>query len=240
MALRRARRKADGTVELPETLCPRCRTKNLGTTTDGRWYCWRCGKGGHTQGVVNIPHSVDAPSGPTEPRSLSELPVFARAMMERRGADPAWCESRYRVRWNGERLAWPCGAGLSMRAIWSWQSPKTLTVAPRGLIGQHLLTPGAHVVVTEGDFKAASIPLPWVGVGIMGTAMTQDQALVLLNSRPGSITVLLDGGCGAQAQAIRISLAPTPVRVVDSLPVGAGPDDIDRGELTRMLMEEVR
>ncbi len=62
-----------------------------------------------------------------------------------------------------------------MRAIWSWESPKTLTLPPRGLIGQHLLAPGLDVVVTEGDYKAAAIPLPWVGVGIMGTAMTEDQ-----------------------------------------------------------------
>ena len=240
MALKRARRKANGLVELPEVTCGRCRTTNLGVRSDGVFYCWRCGKGGRTTPPVgNISPSPLLPAVSAETSyntELSGIPLFARKMIERRGFDPVWLESQYRVRWNGQRLHWPCGAGASLRSIWAWESPKALTVAPRGLIGQHLLHPGAHVIIVEGDYKAAAIPLPWTGVGLMGTAMTADQAQILLGSRPASIGIMLDGGCGEQAQNIRISLAPTPA-VVYSLPMNCGPDDIDRGELTRLLME---
>lgn len=127
--------------------------------------------------------------------------------------------------------------GASRRAIWPWEQPKTLTVPPRGLIGQHLLTKGARVVITEGDFKAASIPLPWIGVGVLGDAMSPDQALALQASEPSEVVIMLDGGMRRQAEKIRELLCPLDSRIVD-LPLGQGPDDVDRGTLYRVLVDQ--
>ena len=236
MASRKPRRKADGSVELPEIRCPRCGTVNLGRNpTKGSWYCWKCGKGGPLPEYAGMVPAVSSPGEPEVAAVLSSLPDYARKMVEARGLDPLWLERRYGVRWDGERLHWPCGAGSSKRAIWPWDEPKTLTVPPRGLIGQHLLHKGARVVVTEGDYKAASIPLPWVGVGILGDAISDDQAQVIQASEPSEVIVMLDGGMDRQARKVAESLCLLPIRVVDSLPKGLGPDDIPRGNLYALL-----
>lgn len=237
MAGRRPRIKADGTLELPETRCPRCSTVNMGiNATKGSYYCWVCSKGGPLgpralETLIRIPTEAKSLS----PSTLGPLPDTARRFIERRGLDPKWLEARYLVRWDGERLYWPAGQGASRRAIWPWEEPKTLTVSPRGLIGQHLLTKGARVVVTEGDLKAASIPLPWIGVGILGPSMSPDQALAIQSSEPSEVVVMLDGGMRRQAEKILEILCPLPARVVDSFPVGAGPDDVARETLYGLL-----
>ena len=237
---RGARRKADGTWELPETLCPGCGTRNLGlNASKGEWYCWVCAKGGRLNSLEARKLATVIETGPAPElfksrAPLTALPPHARRFIERRGADPAWLELRYGVRWDGDRLWFPAGEGASRRAIWPWEAPKTLTVAPRGLIGQHLLRPGALVVVTEGDFKAAAIPLPWVGVGLMGDAMTDEQAAILTGSQPAEVAVMLDGGFVHQARGVAEKIALLRPRVVE-LPQKAGPDDVPRGLLFRLL-----
>lgn len=238
MASRRPRRKADGTIELPEVRCPRCGTMNRGiNVTKGTYYCWKCSLGGPVDAPILARFSQiqSTPVDPSVPKPLSSLPDYARKMVEARGLDPLWLERRYGVRWDGERLHWPCGAGSSKRAIWPWDEPKTLTIPPRGLIGQHLLHKGARVVVTEGDFKAASIPLPWVGVGILGDAISDDQAQAIQASEPSEVVVMLDGGMERQARKVAETLCLLAPRIVDSLPAGKGPDDIPRGELYALL-----
>lgn len=240
MAKGKLRRKADGTIELPEVPCPTCGTRNLGVNaTTGEWNCWVCNRGGRLNPLETrqLATALGAGSSPTESREpgpLTTLPPLARKAIERRGASPEWLEHRYGVRWDGERLWWPAGKGASRRAIWPWESPKTLTVAPRGLIGEHLLKPGALVVVTEGDFKAAAIPLPWVGVGLMGDAMSDAQAETLGASQPAAVIIILDGGFRHQADAVARKIALLSPRVVD-LPEKHGPDDVDRGDLFRIL-----
>lgn len=122
----------------------------------------------------------------------------------------------------------------------SWESPKTLTVdvAGRGkaLLGGHLLTPGCRVVLVEGDWKAASIPLPWVGVALLGTKMTDAQRWALLACNPCQVVVCLDGGFDLASIAVQAGLLPFRAQIV-SLPKGCGPDDIERSELVRLLLE---
>ena len=120
--------------------------------------------------------------------------------------------------------------------MWPWQEPKTLTVAPRGLVGQHLLHRGCRVVVTEGDYKAAAIPLPWIGIGVMGDAITEDQTPILSGFEPEEVVIMLDGGFRRHAERAAERLALLRPRIVD-LPDGKGSDDVARGLLHSLLME---
>jgi hypothetical protein len=110
-------------------------------------------------------------------------------------------------------------------------------VPPRGLIGEHLLHEGAFVVLVEGDFKAASIPLPWVGLGINGLSLTPSQVDTIQFSRPALITILTDGGFISQAWLLAAQLAPNVCRV-KYLPTSKGPDDIPRSDLVQLLLRD--
>lgn len=242
------RRKSDGSVEIgfPCPLCGARKFKLEVNSASGLWHCWVCNRGGRlsgeelqrlqvTQALVVQGDSKHEPTPP--PIILTEAyPPYVQQRIRLRGFDPAWLQRRYKVQWDGSRLCWPCGQGWSRRAIWPWEEPKTLTVAPKGLIGQHLLSPGARVVLVEGDYKAASIPLPWIGIGLMGTGMTPEQLSILAASEPKEVLIMLDGGFGEEAKKLAEFACLLSPRVVDCLPEGQGPDDVPRRMLYQILM----
>lgn len=234
------RRKANGTTEV-KVVCPLCAGKAEINPGLDLWHCWNCGGGGHVPEawLETVPQDrlEGVRRGLTEKfsrREFSDLPDFCRLEIERRGLSPEWIEREYGVVWDGERMAWPAGRGWSRRSPFPWVTPKTLTVAPKGLIGQHRLYPGASVVVVEGDYKAAAIPHPWVGVGLMGTVLSLEQMATLKGSRPASVTICLDHGYLKEAGEVRRKLLPLDVRVVE--PAHGGPDDIPRAELYQLLI----
>ena len=213
--------------------------------TSRLYHCFSCHAGGVAPvdwgpALSQLPNLSSRPAASplaTPQSALSvKMPPLALQEIARRRQEVAWIVHRYMVRWDGERLSWPAGKGFSRRSVIPWEKPKTLTVPPKGLIGEHLLIPGSRVVVVEGDWKAASIPLPWVGVGLMGTIMSEEQKWTLLTSNPQSITVLLDGGYTYAALKIQEQLLPYRAKVLD-LPKDKGPDDIPRRDLVRLLMK---
>lgn len=236
-----ARRRSDGTTEVRGLYpCPSCgKPDHVEANVEKRlWKCWSCGRGGVVEEGVDLGNPQTMKRVRRWKPIQKKLPLPAVKEIERRGLCPEWVEVRYRVHWNGERMAWPAGEGWSLRALNPLEEPKTLTVAPRGLIGQHLLDVGQDLVITEGDYKAAAVPLPWVGIGVMGIWMTAAQAAVIRQARPRTITMLLDGGKEAEAEqmAVRLICSGARLRRV-SLPEGKGPDDIPRGELVSLLLE---
>lgn len=216
----------------------------------GLYLCWACRTSGSipleeqarlaaSVGLSRLPQGAGYLSSDIPRGSLAlsgSLPEIATLEIARRGFDPEWLVRRYAVSWDStySRLFWPAGVGGILRSVLEWAPQKTIGVEPRGIIGQHLLRPGAHVVVTEGDYKAAAIPLPWIGVGIMGTEMTDLQVAALSFVRPASVTVCMDGGFSDAAQGVAEQLALLSPRIVH-LPDGKGPDDVLRKDLLRVL-----
>lgn len=245
----RLRKKRDGTYELPME-CPACGGNHMEfNASKGVYHCFSCRSGGFAPSewgptlsslssrFGDVPRTEPLPTPKAVVAALRpQLPMLAKQELSRRGFEEAWIVNRYGVRWDGERLCWPAGAGWSRRSVLTWERPKTLTVAPKGLIGEHLLTQGCRVVVVEGDWKAAAVPLPWVGVGLMGLEMNDAQKWAILSKNPASVTVMLDGGFVYPAERIREALLPLRANVI-SLPDGQGPDDIPRRDLVRLLLE---
>lgn len=242
------RRKRDGSYELP-VQCPACGGAKMEVNLDRRVYrCWLCHLGGSVPPEWELPVSSylgrretttnERDQAPVAEEGLSlKMPLLAQQEIQRRGFEEAWVVHRYGVRWDGERLCWPAGAGWSRRSVLPWIAPKALTVRPRGLVGQHLLRPGARLVLCEGDWKAAAIPLPWVGLGLLGTDMTPEQAWSIRTSNPASVAVLLDGGYEDAAAEVVRQLLPLEARVLTGLPFHKGPDDIPRAALVRLLLQ---
>jgi hypothetical protein len=237
------RRRKGASVEL-RVVCPMCGSEaaevNPGISL---WNCFKCPGGGPIpeswKNAISDADKLSFMQGRSVPpkRRILELPPHAIHEIERRGFDPHWIVSEYGVHWDGERMVWPAGRGRCRRAVHPWQNPKTLTEGNKGLIGQERLRAGAHVVVCEGDYKAACIPLPWVGVGIMGTSMTYEQRILLLHSNPASISVVLDVGYDAEARRIARSLRPFPAQALSLQGVvGQGPDDVGRHEVYKLLL----
>ena len=246
------RNKADNSVEI-QIDCSLCGSKkNMEYNLHKRVYhCWACNSGGvlsakAVEAFLPFVASVNSTGstgveilGHSTPKIRTfngDIPEFAKKFIERRGFSPDWVINRYRVKWDGNRLSFPCGSGWSRRAVFLWEEPKTIIDAPRGIIGEHLLTPGSHVVITEGDFKSASIPLPWVGVGICGKAVTELQASTIWLSRPGSIRICLDGCEMDAARRVAKALSPLDCKIVNIPYPGKGPDDIPRNELVSLLL----
>lgn len=242
--MKRPRRKKDGSFEVP-VQCAVCGSSKCEINTlSWRIHCWSC----HFGGVVPpeerdnlgnwLSHRGFSPESQREVGELTKvMPLIASQEIKRRGFEEAWLVERYGVRWDGERLCWPAGEGWSRRAVLPWQTPKAITVSPRGLIGQHLLHPGCLVVVTEGDWKSASIPLPWVGVGLLGTEMTREQMWTLRTSGASKVYVMLDNSYEEAAEIIRVQLLPLRTKVI-RIPgeSGDGPDDIPRSRLVQLLL----
>lgn len=294
MSIRKPRRKKDGSVEWPAD-CACCGSSKLEINgTSLAYHCWSCnfagvltheefervkGAGWETPSQGSSAFPPFHPSGPASdlpggaPTLTDKLPQIALQEIERRRQEPAWIIHRYGVRWDGSRLCWPAGQGWSRRAVLSWETPKTISVSPRGLIGEHLLSsgrvvapyplpgatrkepaqapkvskldasesfaaqPGLRLVLTEGDWGAASIPLPWIGLGLMGTSLSEEQRWSIATSNPKSVAICLDAGYKEKAVKIREQLLPIPSCIVELPgPVDTGPDDVKRGDLVRLLL----
>lgn len=285
MAARKPRRKKDGSYEWPAD-CACCGSSKLEINGTSLLYqCWSCGFSGaltreefeRVKGAgwepSEMPAQVFPPFQPGDPTTglpsgtslTSKMPQIALQEIERRRQEPAWIIHRYGVRWDGQRLCWPAGQGWSRRAVLSWETPKTISVSPRGLIGEHLLSAGRdenpsckvqsprspqlthdlpvlsplRLVLTEGDWKAASIPLPWIGLGLLGKVISDEQLWTIRTSNPHSVIVMLDGGFDREAQEAYEKLLPLDVKIA-RLPPRCGPDDIPRRDLVKLLLSVER
>ena len=96
-------------------------------------------------------------------------------------------------------------------------------------------TPRHRLVLPEGDWKAASIPLPWIGLGLLGKTISDEQVWTIKTSNPHSVIVMLDGGFDREAQDVYQRLLPLDVKIA-RLPPTKGPDDIPRRDLVRLLL----
>lgn len=235
------RRKPDGSVEIVSD-CPVCGSRdnyevNL---TSRKQHCWSCGYGGVYKGALVAPGVVvGGQSSVATEQITASIPEYAKLYIERRGFDPAYIIETYDVQWDGSRLCWPTGTGFARRAVTPWDTPKVLTRGVKGLIGVHRLGHGQHVVLVEGDFKAAAIPAPWIGIGIQGTEITEQQVLMLASHTP-KVTIMLDRGYEQQAEHVRCSIlnrVNLQAKVVPCPAPGPGPDDVLRSALVRALIE---
>lgn len=259
------RKKRDGSVEISIN-CALCGSKDkMEINVHKRvFHCWSCQRSGRlssqevdkflpflsdslTKGLTNGKFEPGFATSQTNTTTTKEtynpeLPDVARRYIETRGFDPDWLSYRYRIAWDEHhsRICFPCGSGWSRRAIYPWQEPKTITDAPRDILGGHLITKDSHVVITEGDFKSASIPLPWVGVGLCGKNITDFQCASLAISSPKRVFILLDSGENRASEEVirRIQvLRPVLLRNEYGRLSGSGPDDISRSNLTKILLE---
>lgn len=234
---RKLRKKRDGTTEQVGD-CPLCgsRSNYEVNLSSGLFSCWACGYRGKV-GVGTQAPQVQKQLDAHPPEAQETYPEYALRAIRDRGFDPDYLIYRYRIFWDGDRICWPSGPDgrCARRAVFPWEEPKVLAYGERGIIGYHLMVPGSHLVLTEGDYKAASIPLPFVGLGIQGTSITPDQVQLVKQSRPGSLIVALDGGKEVQAWTVAQNFWMYGVRVV-TLPGTSGPDDIARSDLMTMLL----
>jgi hypothetical protein len=246
----RSKRKPDGTVEVIFD-CLLCGSrKNLGINHQkGVWHCWACGQGG---ALANSPvaHLLAdlPPPGPEytypipKPQSPPGMNVFPESVwreVDRRKVSRSKF-LLYEPVWDGNRICWPMGSGWARRSIWPGAARKVITDSVKdGLIGGCRLKAGSRVVLTEGDWKALSIPDPWIGVAASGTACTALQRVFLRGTRPDQVWVLYDGGKASEALRTETSLRElgVPAKAVpDVLPHGRGPDDVPPHERIRILL----
>lgn len=232
----KVRRKGDGTTEI-RTTCPLCGSNSMEINHDkGLFSCWSCRYSGKLSSVKT--ETVKAKKAkPQEVEFSTEFPPFAEEAVSRRGFDLAFLRDVYGVRWDGHRLCFPTGPGTwARRAALSFEQPKVLTTGEKGLIGFHRLGQGQHLVLTEGDYKAASIPGPWIGLGIQGTGpLTARQAGMLQAARPARVLICLDGSWESEALTIKSQLWWAESDIIE-LPEGKGPDDVERSVLIPLLL----
>lgn len=193
--------------------------------------------------------STNVPTGTRRPLVLTDIfPDFVQKEWERRGFDAQYIHRRFHPQWDGERICWKVyGGGPWRRGIFPWQTPKVLTTGQKGLLAPEdaVGIRGKDVVLVEGDYKAVSIPLPWVGVGIGGTTFSTYQKALLQALRPASVSVLLDAGKDAETEALYVLLRPTSLvlrrpseynkGILLRAREGAGPDDLPRRDLVELL-----
>ena len=150
--------------------------------------------------------------------------------------------ARYGLSWDGGRICWPTSAGLWKRALTDNLDPKVICPAgDRGLLGVHLLGAASDglVVITEGDYAAASIPLPWVGVAIGGKRMNDHQIQALLLHGIREVVLCLDGDAGRDVGITRAHLMRNNIEglVARGLVDKQGPDDVPVPQRIDMLLE---
>lgn len=210
--------------------------------TTGKYHCWRCGFSGRlptgrTDGDSGsgVRHSAGTAT-PSVP--VVGVPERARLYIQHRGFDPEWVVREYGALWDGQRLCFPTGGGFARRSINDWDTPKVLVTGLQpsegALIGIERLAryPGAAAVLTQGDFKAVSIPLPWVGLGTMG-ARVHPLQVERIRQYTDKITLFNDSAPEEAFQgAVRgFTALTTPAPYV-------GPDDIPMRERVRLLLGE--
>lgn len=221
------------------------RKGNLEINQDtGIFSCWVCGFSGRIPGfgtpgnAGGYPQNPSRRATPSLPLLESEpLPEKARLYIERRGFNSEWVTREYGLRFRSGRIAWPTGGGWALRALNDWDVPKVLFegLGPveGAVIGINRLASnvGSPVVITEGDFKAASIPLPYIGLGIGGTTLHERQAERIMAYSPEKVVVFSDT---IPEIHIESRLGVVPVRVQASR---GGPDDVPLQERIRKLLQ---
>lgn len=181
----------------------------------------------------------------TPSADVGSIPFNIHRKFRERGVEPLPTIARYRAGWDGSRICWPIYQGEEemtlywRRAVYSLQTPKVLTDSgAHGLLGGHLLTTSNYICITEGDWKAVSIPLPWIGVGIGGTSLSKRQLNLLGLHHPSEVVVCLDGGVDTRRVRTSLTRAGIKNRKIQ-LPKDLGPDDVSMKERMRLLLEEV-
>lgn len=202
----------------------------------GVGHCFRCGLSFPVD-TSDKPEVVWPDYGEESPE-VRDVPENLYRVFIERGVDPVYTISRYQIKWDGRRLCWPWGEGrYARRAVYKWDEPKVLMDGGHDAIGgEHLMGTKKVIVLCEGDWKAASIPLPWVGVFIGGTALSETQVNIIRWHSPHEVIVALDGGVdpGRIVRALSSHLiATTPWE----LPEGLGPDDIPMPDRIKGLLE---
>ena len=222
--------------------CPRCkRTKIDLNIHTGMYHCFVCGLDGKVKIQAKDRKYVrekrydyqgdDTPLKPV-PRDLD------RVFLER-GIEPKVAIARYRIEYDGARLCFPVDKGYWRRSIFDGQEPKVLCdqETSGGILGEHLFGNGQHIVLTEGDYKALSIPLPWIGGAIGGVSISKTQLDKVVYHEPALVYVALDGGKEREADRIVKKLASKLVHAVKvTLPEDKGPDDIPVHERVNLLL----
>lgn len=228
---KKPRTKRDGSKEIISD-CRLCGSKdNLEVNSvSGKWSCWACGAGGRVKVPTGGVPTAPTPVPTTTQTTTEDLPEWVRRKIKARGLSDTHL-ARLQPTWNGRRIEVPVVGGPAWeRTVFDWDTPKVLSRSPKGLLGLERAKPGSHIVLVEGEYKAAVIPLPWIGVAIGGKTMSRYQVGLLMAAQPGSVTILLDGGETEAADDLRKELWTMNPKV-GSLPDEHGPDDVPKWRL---------
>lgn len=222
------RRKPDGSEELIGK-CPLCNSQDNFevNTTSFLFHCWACGHSGKVRDN-NVPpcgravHVYDPGSKTAgdvdESRMSRDFPDYVYKEWEKRGLDIPHLLRNYAPLWDGERVHFPILGGTSWkRSVFPWDLPKVRSSGIKGILVPRYIPEGASVVITEGDYKAVSIPTPWVGVAIGGTSISSYQKMLLSTLSARSWIVALDGGKTLEAEVV--------VGVLRTFALGSGTTD---------------
>lgn len=209
----------------------------------GVGHCFICGLSFQFKATSYVRKAVDAllRREAARPGDVSPIPFNIHPKFLERGVDPISTISRYRAGWDGSRICWPIYTGRDeevywRRAVYTLQQPKVMTdPGSHGLLGGHLLTLHDYIVLTEGDWKAVSIPLPFIGVAIGGSSLSSRQVDLLSIHRPREVVLAMDGGVITTKMSVLLKKGGMKVRVI-TLPEDKGPDDIPMKERMRLLL----
>ena len=134
----------------------------------------------------------------------------------------------------------PAGRSFTARSFFASDDLRYLNPpAPKGrlLFGWQSVVPEGELVVVEGPFDAlrlAVFGLP--AVAVMGLTLSPQQRSLLFQVKASSITVMLDSGIEAEAQAMASSLLAVTEKVyVARLPEGLDPGESDHEQVWTAL-----
>ena len=224
-------------------LCPVCGDRKVSDAKlelnldTGVYHCFRCGLSGKDTSVSKSKKNYSDKKDPLA--LLLPVPSNLERLFKERGVDFTLTVHRYRILFDGERLCIPVSNGYWKRSIYEGVEPKVLnTPDSHGLLGEELIGEESTVVITEGDFKAFSIPLPFIGVALGGTEMSEKQLDALLYHRPYLVILWLDKGKEKESTKIKKKLSK---RLVDTVVVTGqvAPDDMTMAERTNVLFQAI-
>jgi hypothetical protein len=241
-----------------QELCYKCPVCHQGSrnkwpfevnTRTGKGHCLKCGfvlprdvvKEIRKVLKVQFPTGRYSRKGPPVgvDEKLQAVPDHMDRIIEERGIDPSWLTERYGVLWDGSRFCWPVGEGYWRRAPWAGMEPKVMMdpTSIGHILGEPLMDKDQVIVVTEGDYTAASIPLPWIGVGIGGHKVTEKHLDILAFHRPRLVLVMFDGGVSPAKAVRQIAMRLMDVVPVRGLPREKGPDDVPMARRVSLLLD---
>lgn len=223
--------------------CPNCPPKKKSEARlevnqrTGLGHCFRCGLSFKVKELTKTKDKVQWPQYNESLPEVQAVPDNLERVFIERGMDFRYTVSRYRIGWDGRRLCWTVDDGYWRRAVYSWDEPKVrFDKGSHGVLGEHLFGNNEILVLTEGDWKAAAVPLPWIGGGLGGTSISNYQLNVIKWHTPRLVVVALDGG--VDPGKVLSSLHKNLIEAVPwTLPEGKGPDDIPMTERVEGLLE---